>query len=157
MRMRKVLVDTNLTLLLAVGLTNRSYVSRHKRLAAYDIDDYETLYDLVNSFSGLVSCPNIWSETSNLVRYVGDPVRREIARTLKDLIASSEEVYTESKVAAQREEYQRLGITDAVLLTMARSGGILLTDDLPVYLAAASAGYEAINYNHIREARYESE
>lgn len=155
--MPRVLVDTNLLLLLAVGLTDRSYVARHRRLTAFDLKDFDALYQLVDSFEGLVSCPNVWSETSNLIRYVSEPMSGQIAATLKRLIDNSDEVFTASENAARRKEYSRLGITDAVLLAMAQAGDVLLTDDFPVYLAAANAGYQAINYNHIREARYDRE
>jgi len=155
--MPKVLVDTNLLLLLAVGITDRSYVARHRRLSAFDLKDFDTVYELVDSFAGIASCPNIWSETSNLIRYVSEPMSGQIATTLKSLVERSEEFYTESRQALRRREYHRLGVTDAVLLEMARTGHVLLTDDFPVYYAAANAGYQAINYNHIREERYNRE
>lgn len=152
--MPSVLVDTNLMLLLAVGLTDKSYIAKHKRLAVYDIDDFDSVSEIVNGFAALVSCPNVWSETSNFVRYVNEPLRSRISETLRQLIGISEEIYTESRFATKRQEYSSLGVTDAVLLTMAQTGSVLLTDDLPVYLAASKAGYQAINYNHVREARY---
>jgi len=36
---------------------------------------------------------------------------------------------------------------------LAETGAHLLTVDLDLYLAASTAGYGVINYNHIREAR----
>jgi hypothetical protein len=152
--MPEVLVDTNLMLLLAVGSTNRSYIAKHKRLQAYSAEDFDQLLAFVNGFSRLICCPNIWSEVSNFVRYIAHPLSDEIAGTLTRLIERAEETYVSTRQAAARPEYRRLGISDAAMLQIAQSGGVLLTDDLPVYIAACSARYEAVNFNHLREARY---
>ncbi|MGN6488638.1 MAG: hypothetical protein ACTHLT_12590 [Devosia sp.] len=139
-------------LLLAVGLTSRSYVSRHRRLQAYTLEDFDHIVSLIDGASGVATCPNVWSETSNLVRYASAPLSERIAATLRLLIERWDETYIESTAAAARAEHTRLGVTDAVLLVMAQSGSVLLTDDLPIYLAAKRAGYAAINFNHLRGA-----
>ena len=149
--MPNLLIDTNLLLLLVVGSTDRSYVSRHKRLQAYSLEDYDKVMSIVSGYSGLVTCPNVWTETSNLVRYAPEPIRSRSSETLKTLIGRSTETYVESRRAATRREYSQLGLTDAVLLVLAESGSTLLTDDLDVYLAAGKAGHTAINYNHLRD------
>lgn len=152
----RVLLDSNLALLLVAGLTTPSSIAKHKRLQAYDIDDFEAIAGLVDQSGGLQFCPNVWSETSNLVRYTGEPLRSEISRTLARLVAAFGETYVESGTATQREEYVRLGLTDSVILCLAETGTTLVTVDLDLYLAAQSAGYEnAINYNHLRERRYD--
>ena len=43
MSRRRVALDTNVFLLLLVGLANREAIARHKRLAAYDADSYDML------------------------------------------------------------------------------------------------------------------
>src|SRR5580693_521311 len=53
------------------------------------------------------------------------------------IISNADERVIESRVAVQRPEYIRLGLTDAVLLELARCcGATLLTIDLNLYLAA---------------------
>lgn len=149
--MPDLLIDTNLLLLLVVGSTDRSYVARHKRLQAYGLEDFDKLVALASGYSRLVTCPNVLSETSNLVRYAPPPVSTRAAETLKLLLGRFGEVYVESSRATSRDEYRRLGLTDAVLLELAASGSTLLTDDLILYLAAERAGHKAINYNHLRD------
>lgn len=70
---RQLLVDTNLTLLLVVGLTDREYIARHKRLAAYRVADFEALGATLRASSEMVFCPNVWTETSNLARCRATP------------------------------------------------------------------------------------
>jgi hypothetical protein len=63
--------------------------------------------------------------------------------------------YPESRIAsvqgAERPEYNRLGLTDAVLLTVSAEGATLLTDDLDLHLAALNAGLSSINFNELRD------
>lgn len=101
----------------------------------------------------LLFCPNVLTETSNLIRHAPEPIDREIAGTLSALATSSDETWISSPHAMQHSEYRRLGLTDAVLLTLAAKGGALLTLDLDLYLAAARAGHEVINFNHLRAER----
>ncbi|WP_172125428.1 hypothetical protein [Devosia sp. 919] len=150
---RKVVIDTNLALLFAVGLTNRKYIEKHKRLATFDEKDFEVILELIDASAGLLLCPNVLSETSNLIRYIADPIRSEITTMFSRIIASSEETYIASHSVASGWDFARLGLTDMVLVALA-DGATLLTDDLDLYLAASSAGFEAINYSHIREARF---
>ena len=147
---RQLLVDTNLTLLLVVGLTDREYIAKHKRLAAYRVADFEALEAILRASSGMVFCPNVWTETSNLARYIAEPMRTEIAVTLQRVASADRERYVPTKTATERPEYERLGVTDAALLCLAESNARLLTDDLDLYLAALRAGFDAVNYNHLR-------
>lgn len=144
-------LDTNLALLLVVGITNTSYIARHKRLAAYDVTDFKIVAEIIASSRGVLFTPNVLSETSNMIGYVNDPIRSEIRERFADMIKRGFENYVPSRVAADRAEFIRLGLTDSALLSQHEA--ILLTDDLPLALAALTAGQEAINYNHIREKR----
>jgi hypothetical protein len=47
--------------------------------------------------------------------------------------------------------FAKLGLTDAAIVANLNSM-FLLTDDLDLYVAAASAGLDAINFTHMREA-----
>lgn len=148
-----VALDTNLAILLAVGATDTRYIAKHKRLRPFDETDFAILDEMIGLSAGVVWCPNVLSETSNLVRYVADPIRSEIALTLKALIHSWTETLVESPIATDRTEYLRLGLTDAVLLTLAASGATLLTDDLDLHHAALAAGYLSVNFNELRDER----
>ncbi len=147
-------LDTNLALLLAVGAEDRALIARHKRLAAYEAADYDLLVIILDTADGIVFCPNVVSETSNLIRYADIRSRQPIAATFGRIVQATTERYVPSADAAKHDTYLKLGMTDAVLMTLAESGATLLTDDLDLYLAAANAGHSVINFNHEREARF---
>lgn len=146
-------LDTNLAILLAVGATDTGYISKHKRLRPFDETDFAILDELIGLSAGVVWCPNVLSETSNLVRYVNDPIRSEVAVTLKRLIETWTETVIGSRTAASRDEYVRLGLGDTVLLTLAANGATLLTDDLDLHHAALAAGHQSVNFNEFRDER----
>lgn len=148
-----ILLDANLGILLAVGLTNPRYIRIHKRLTTYDETDYSILSNLISQSTGLVLVPNVLTEISNLTRYIREPFCTEISYTVASIIQKCKEIYVESKIAANHSQFTKLGLTDVVLLTLAGSGGTLLTADLDLYLAASRANLSSINYNHIRAER----
>jgi hypothetical protein len=152
-RRTPLLLDANLCVLLVVGSTQLRYIARHKRLDGYDEGDFRIVRQRCAEAPQLLFCPNVLTETSNLLRQVADPMRKQVAGTLAAIVARSSERHIESRVAMDDPAYLGLGLTDAVLLMLAREGAALLTADLGLYLAATKAGHAATNYNHIRAQR----
>jgi hypothetical protein len=153
-RPRRLLLDTNLLILLVVGLTDLRIIARHKRLQhTYDVTDFREIVEYVRISDGLVFCPHVLAETSNLLRQTSEPDKSRISDRYRLLIGSVNETLVSSLAAANHPEFNRLGLTDSVLLLMSAEGGALITDDLPLFLAAQRTGAEAINYNHVRQNR----
>jgi predicted nucleic acid-binding protein len=119
----------------------------------YDMLDYEIVSDILAQSSAIIFNPNVLTETSNLLRQIGEPIRSELTQVLAKIIQRVDETIIPSRAAVARTEYARLGLTDAVMLEAARSGGVILTADADLYVAALRANLQAINYNHIREKR----
>lgn len=146
-----VALDTNLAVLLTVGLADRAYIAKHKRLKKYDLKSFETLDEILGAADGIIWCPHVLAETSNMVRYLNDPIRSDATKALALLIARYPENSVPSVRGTDRPEYSRLGLTDAVLLTVSAEGATLLTDDLDLHVAALSAGLSSINFNELRD------
>jgi hypothetical protein len=149
---RPVLLDTNLLVLLVVGLTSIEYISIHKKLTSFSEQDFEILETLLSEASEIIVTPNTLSEASNLLAYIGDPAKTKIMQTFRTIIQRTQEIHVDSSRAAGRPEFLRLGLTDSVALDATLEHAIVVTSDLDLYLAASSHGNErAINFNHIRE------
>lgn len=148
-----VVLDAQLSVLLAVGATGRHLIRSHKRLSAYDERDFDILVEVMNLQETIVWCPNVLSETSNLTRQINEPARSAIANTLMKLVSTAAESYVPSVEAVARPEYQRLGLTDAALLTLAAGDAVLLTADLDLHVAAETAGMMSVNFNTLRDRR----
>jgi hypothetical protein len=138
--------------MMAVGSVSPDLFQKHKRLRAYSPEDYSTVLRILEPYDPVLVCPHVLAETSNIVRLTNETH----ATIFGDALAALAMLFTERHLtlthAATRPEYGRLGLTDAVLLTLAAEGACLVSDDLDLYLAAAYAGYEAINFSHVREA-----
>lgn len=145
-----VVVDSNLLLLLVVGLAGEKYISKHKRLAAYTVEDYQLLIQSISGVERVIVTPNTLTETSNLLGYVAEPDRSYLFHVFRELIGSAEEKYYESGQSSRRPEFPRLGLTDSAILEAVSDANPLLTADLDLYLAALANGGKAVNFNHMR-------
>lgn len=150
--MRKVvLLDTQLIVLLVVGLTATEIIGKHKNLTAYGEDDFELLLLLLGAKPRLAFLPNTLSEASNLLRQHRDPERSRILATFRELIETHREHYVRSREAVALPGYDRLGLADCAIITGCRSRWRLLTADLDLFLVAQRSGIEAANFHHSRE------
>src|SRR5262249_5816846 len=97
----KVLLDTNLLLLLIVVSTDRASIKAHKRLQSYKEVDFDLLQTLIARTSGIVVTSNILTEASNLARYIADPARTRIATAFRALLDRFEERHVRGRRAAE--------------------------------------------------------
>lgn len=154
------IIDTNLLLLLIVGSTKKKYISMHKRLEAvtlgnekihYTEDHFDLLGEIAGRFSEIVLIPHILAEVSNLSRQIGNPVRSEIQSTFKNLILNSYEMPISSISGVRRDEFDVLGLTDAVIVHICNmnENGInatLITVDRDLVNSVSSLGCSVIDY-----------
>ena len=147
---RRFVVDTQLLVLLVVGSASIDYVARHKRLHAYTGADFALLCQIIGHPPKLQATPNTLTETANLIDDIPGPARLHIARTFAEIVSNLLETYVPSRTAVARPEFERLGLTDAVLLDDGLADATLLTADLLLYLAALQAGRPVRNFHHDR-------
>lgn len=152
---KAVALDANLLVLLMVGLAKPTYIKAHKRLESYNFDDFRRLGSILNQFEHIVVTPNVLTEASNLSRQIAEPARSHIASVFARHIPTLTERYVPSTEAAARTEFVWLGLSDAGLLEIAQEKVVLLSADGKLCSAAQSAGGEALNFNHIREAAWD--
>jgi predicted nucleic acid-binding protein len=144
------LLDTNLLLLLVVGLANEAWIEAHKKLDAYNLLDYEVLRNFITNFETLCVTPNTLTECSNLSRQIKGDAKRGISLTLGKLIRSVTELHVRSIEICEGEDCLRLGLTDAVLLALMKQDMTLLTADHDLYQAACGIDPDrATNFNHL--------
>ena len=147
---REWFIDANLLVLLVVGITDRSLIAKHKRLRAFANDDYDRLIALVCHAKRIHVTPNTPTEASNLIGHHKDPERSQCYGTLGQLIADSNEVFVKSAIATRNNDFQRLGLSDAVLLEVVSPETPLLTVDFDLYNTVSRTSAEsAVNFRHL--------
>jgi hypothetical protein len=150
-----IILDAHLLLIVGTAsrTASRDYITIHRRLRAYTDADYVLLTRMLTTASKIVVTPNTLTETSNLAGYIAEPARTRIYQTFRALVAAdgTEERYAESKVAVNRAEFERIGLTDSCLLHIGTAPPhMLLTADLELYLAALNQGVQVQNFNYLR-------
>lgn len=149
---RTLILDTNLVVLLVIGLADERAVPIHKRTRAYTINDFRLLLSVISQYSELAVLPNALSEASNLLEFEGEGLPAKVFDRFSQFIAATREIYVPSLDASRRREFRHLGLTDAATLEAAKEDIHILSADLALYLAAAKAGYTAANFTHAIEA-----
>ena len=149
-RSKGVLVDTNLLVLYLVGLVNPRRISQFKRTDKYSIEDFELLARLISLFGGMVTTPHVLSQTSDLADLSGKEFQA-IRQRFRSLVANADEQYEKGLVLVADPDFERLGLADAAIAAVCKSGCLVLTDDLTLHLTLASRGADALNFNHLRE------
>ena len=111
--MGSVIIDTNLLMLLIVGLADRRYIAMHKNLSDYDEADFELLTYAISTYSDIVLIPHIMAEVSSLARQIKDPARSRIQHKIRDLVEQTIEIPIPSMTGVRRDEFGIFGVTDA--------------------------------------------
>ena len=137
---KAVILDANLLILLAVGLASPRHIATHKRLGQYSKRDFDLLRGLLTKASRIVVTPNTLTGAFNLSVHIAEPVRTHIKRVFRHLLTETEEIYVESVRASRHAAFDRLGLTDCVVLGAATAGHVVMTADLGLYLQAANKG-----------------
>lgn len=147
-----VVIDANLMVLLVVGSASKELIAKHKRLRDdYTVEDFELLGLIIAQFSDIVLLPHILVEVSSLARQIENPARARIQSALKTLITTATEIPIQSASGAQRDEFDELGLTDAVILHLCNMSfdgtrPTLITTDTDLANTAHALGYSVIDY-----------
>ena len=148
-RSKGVLVDSNLLVLLLVGLVNKARTPEFKRTQNFTIADFDTLSTLIGWFGKLATTPHVLSQVSDLTDLSG----KELAIGRKHfavLVEKVEEYYDTSTALVTDPLFARLGLTDAAIANVSSRGILVLTSDLILQLALQQRGFDALNFNHVR-------
>jgi hypothetical protein len=147
-RSKGVLVDSNLLVLLLVGLVNRQRILDFKRTQSFEVEDFDTLSRLVAWFGKLFTTPHVLSQVSDLADLTGKEQER-VRRLLRSMVEQMEESYDPSKDLVTHPLFPRLGLADAAIAMVCARGPLVLTADLNLQLALQQRGADALNFNHV--------
>lgn len=148
---RPLLLDSNLLVLLAVGLVDRSRIERFKRTSQFRAVDYDLLTQCVNGARELWTTAHVLAEVSNLLGNAHGQFREHVYGLLARLISETLDERTHSAVElCSNAAFSRLGLTDVGLAQVAGSQAVVLSTDLPLCLELQRLGQSAVNFNHLR-------
>jgi hypothetical protein len=144
------LIDTNLLVLFVVGTVNPGRIQNFKRTRNYNKADYQLLLRVMECFTPLYTLTHVMAEVSNLTDLAGRE-RLQARQVLKQTIAVLREPALASEHAVRNENYERLGLVDAAIATLARENKCAaLTDDVDLYIALSREGLVVFNFSHLQ-------
>jgi hypothetical protein len=150
------LIDANLLVLLLVGAVNKQRILNFKRTQDFTIEDFELLTRLIDWFGKIVATPHVLSQVSDLTDLSGKELH-EIRRNFKLVVEQIEESYDESRVLVADPIFERLGLADAAIATVCSREILVLTADVALQLAVQHRGWDALNFNHVRQLAWNLE
>lgn len=145
-----IVIDTNILLMIAIGIYNPIRISTFKRTAAYTVADFHLAAQVIRYMARVVTTPAILAEVSNLSGNLDSKERFRYFTLFGKQIQQLFEIHVESVDVVSADEFWRLGLTDAGIIELARRGRLVLTDDLELFNVLASMGLPTLNFNHLR-------
>ena len=148
--LNRILIDSNLLLLLFVGSVNESFVQTFKRTQKYTREDYRLLRNIVSQASSVMVTPNILTEVSNLANAISGDYRKRFSAVFMEQFEILSEEYVASSEVSRNSAFTKFGLTDAAIVALLRPGITLLTDDFPLAQYVRSQEGAVLNFNNVR-------
>ena len=148
--MSSVLIDTNLLLLLIVGLYNKDLISVHKRTREFTPKDFDLLVKCINGYKILWVTSHCLAEVSNLIRQTNEKQAKELMTCFSGFIAKAKESHILKENIFKSSTLTRVGVADTGLIIKSKRVSCVFTVDLKLYLEILKKGYKVVNFNHLR-------
>jgi len=152
--MSSVLIDTNLLLLLIVGLYNKDLISVHKRTKEFMPKDFDLLVKCIKGYKILWVTSHCLAEVSNLIRQTNKKQAKELMACFSSFIAKARETHIQKEIIFKNVISARLGVTDTGIIIKSKRVSCVFTVDLDLYTEISKKGYKVYNFNHIRMGNF---
>lgn len=152
-RLKGILLDSNLLVLLFVGLADSRAIENFKRTKNHGFTEKEffLLEGIVRSFSKIVTTPHILTETSNYIFQLHGKTRQSALAITAKIVQSFKERRAEAKSLVQSETFSNFGLTDSAILDLPPKKYLVLSVDAALVIALNKKGVDAINFNRLRQ------
>ncbi|GEM_PF-805142 len=152
---KKVIVDTNLLLLLLVGSFDKEFIKDCAATNQYSQLDYDLLLKVLRYFkSEIVITPYLLAELSDFsIKDIKPPKLHYYFMTLIDRLRNykEENITLEKLLEIKFTIIMRFGFPDISILEVAKSiGAVVLTDDFDLALYANKSRIPNINFRTVR-------
>ena len=147
-----ILLDTNLLLLYLIGLFDPDRIERFKRTEKFSYEDFQILLRIMSPFKIILTLPHVLAEVNSLSGQLHSNILASFREKFKAQIELFKEASPTSIKASQRQEFRYLGLTDSAIILESIGKWLVLTDDLPLYVALNRAGVDVLNFTAIRYA-----
>jgi rRNA-processing protein FCF1 len=146
-RSKGIIVDTNLLLLLAVGLFDPNRIATFKRTNKFNVAIFETVAKVVEQFEQRYTTPYLVAELDNISRMLPMHEWLGISRIMQTLVPSLIEIHSGSSSVISHALHSEVGIADCSIAMVPDT--LIFTDDLPFASRLQGMGRDVLNIGHL--------
>ena len=150
-RHASVVLDSNLLLLLTVGLWNPRAIVTQKRLSGFSVEDFNVLQTFLTTFKQVTTTAHVLTEVSNLAGAASGQSREAVFTQLSLLVQEST---PSAATLCEQPEFRYFGLTDAGLSHLC-SEMLLFTQDGRLARHLQLRGFHAWTLEQIKHLRNE--
>ena len=110
--MRSVLLDTNLFVLLIVGLYDKDLIGKHKRTQTFVVEDFDLLVESIDGYEVLWVTSHCLAEISNLLKQTHGNRARDLMTYFSTFIAKAKESHIPKETIFKNDILVGLGVAD---------------------------------------------
>lgn len=139
MASRKLIIDTNLFLLLVIGsVEERRHIAKSNRLNDYTEDDFDVLLEVMQAHGEVCLTPYIAAEVSNLIDLHGEAKDKAFGFA-KYYFSTFTQIETSLRVDTDLIDFLRYGLTDSSLASLCSEYNVVTNDNrlLPALFAVS--------------------
>jgi len=152
-RGKPIILDTNVLLLYWCASFDSQLIHTFKRLNSFSADDVELLDRTLEYFPAISTTPHVLTEVSNLTNALPQWRKDDWSHHFARQVGVVEEKWISAQTIVQTPAIF-LGLTDAALCALA-SSHVILTIDFPLSNYLESKKLNVVNFNHLRESRFQ--
>ncbi len=141
-----ILLDANLLLVYLVGQHDPDLIERFKRTRTFTKGDYRLLVGFLARFTRIVTTPGVLAEVNSLSNQLQERNKPQFLALFRSQIEVLEERHRPSKEVCRHAYFDKCGLTDAAIMTIAQDGLLVLR----LKGVLDRLGIPSINFNHIR-------
>lgn len=147
-----ILFDTEILLVVCVGIFNSSLISRFKKTAAYDMDDFNMLKSIADRSKRLYISPQILAELSNHSNMLPTKEISDYYGSIEGFIRNHFEVYYEKDMLLNEKYLPELGFADASMFKLCLENRcVLFTADMKLTGICRHHNISVFNFNEYRD------
>ncbi len=149
-----ILIDTNALIILVLGLMDPRQIKNHKRTSIYEEKDFYELVNAIGTFDRLMTLPNVWTETDNLLNNFKNSHKYNYYLVVKKLVSETSEKYLSTSRALLNDSFLELGITDSLILEIGEDCEFIITSDSKLSDYAIANGIKVYDVVKMRNSRF---
>jgi len=152
-----ILIDSNLLLLLFIGLYDQDLIARFKRTKKYVKEDFTTLTNILDCIDKIITTPHVLTEVSNLSGQLHGNVKFNYFKKIEQLLDLElvDEKHKTARDISKNQCFHKFGITDTGIIEIAKGKYLVITDDATLAYWLQSNKIDVINFENIRPLKWE--